>query len=82
LSEAGRVWQRAWLGGAIGGYKTGEKDVRVEVVGWPCARIPYCRHALRGLLLGVTKLLSTQASAYEIPALQTDSSAAYRIVWR
>jgi hypothetical protein len=82
LSQADRVWRRAFQGGAIGALKTGDNEARIEVVGWPCARIPYCRHALRGLILGVMSLLSPRASLHEILALHRESAVAYRLVWR
>jgi hypothetical protein len=81
LSQARRIWGRAWCGGAIGGVQTAAQGARIEVVGWPCARIPYCRHALRGLVLGVAKLLSNQVYVRELPGLQTDHSLALRIAW-
>ncbi|HEX3597938.1 MAG TPA: hypothetical protein VHU80_22670 [Polyangiaceae bacterium] len=82
LGQAERIWQRAWRGGAIRAHKLGDQEARLEVVGWPCARIGYCRHALRGLMLGVTGLLSSQAFVHEVYGLQRDSAVAYRLTWR
>jgi hypothetical protein len=82
LSQGRRIWERAWVGGAMAGYRLGPQEMRVEVVGWPCARIAYCRHALRGILLGVVKLLSKDAYVREIAELQTNESVAYRLTWR
>jgi hypothetical protein len=82
LAQADRLWKRAFQGGAMGTLKTGEREARIEVVGWPCARIPYCRHALRGLVLGVMGLLSPHVSLHEILPLHKDSAVAYRLAWR
>jgi hypothetical protein len=82
LAQADRLWKRAFQGGAMGTLKIAEKEARIEVVGWPCARIVYCRHALRGLVLGVMGLLSPQVSLHEIMPLHKDSAAAYRLAWR
>jgi hypothetical protein len=82
LAQTDRIWRRGWLGGAMRAQKVNDQEARVEVVGWPCARIPYCRHALRGLMLGVAQLLAPQAFVHEIHALQRDASLAYRLTWR
>jgi hypothetical protein len=82
LAQADRLWKRAFQGGAMGTLKTGESEARIEVVGWPCARIAYCRHALRGLVLGVMGLLSPNVSLHEIGPLHKDSAIAYRLAWR
>jgi len=82
LGQADRVWRRAWVGGGIAGHKIADKEARIEVAGWPCAKIPYCRHALRGLLLGVATLLAPQSSMHEIQALQRDNALAFRLSWR
>jgi len=40
-----RLWQQVWVGGAVATFKLGPKEARVEIVGWPCSRITYCRTA-------------------------------------
>jgi hypothetical protein len=59
----------------------GGKEARVEIVGWPCARIAYCRVAMRGLLVGQTELFCTKAYASEVTSLCTATSLAYRVAW-
>jgi hypothetical protein len=82
LGRARSIWERAWVGGAMAGFRVSAQEMRIEVAGWPCARIPYCRHALRGILLGVVTMLSKEAYARELTELQTDQQLAYRLVWR
>jgi hypothetical protein len=82
LGRARPIWERAWVGGGMAGFRLGPQEMRIEVAGWPCARIPYCRHALRGILLGVVSLLSKEAYARELTELQTKQDVAYRLVWR
>ena len=76
-----RLWSQVWVGGDVATCKLGPKEARVEVVGWPCARFAYCRVAIRGVLIGQTELFCTKAYAYEIPALCTPTSLAYRVAW-
>jgi hypothetical protein len=82
LGRARSIWERAWVGGGMAGFRIGAQEMRIEVAGWPCARIPYCRYALRGILLGVVSMLSKEAYARELTELQTDLDVAYRVAWR
>jgi hypothetical protein len=81
LAQQKRLWQRVWRGGDVGVFKLGHKEARVEAIGWPCSRVPYCRSALRGVLLGQTELFCKKAFVREIPALCTPTSLGYRIAW-
>jgi hypothetical protein len=65
-AQARRVWGRGFMGGAIGSTKLGPKELRLDVANWPCAAIPYCRWALRGLVLGLVKLVSREAYVREL----------------
>lgn len=77
----GKLWEQVWSGGAVGVFKVGPKEARVELHGWPCAKVPYCRNALRGLLVGQTELFSTKAYAREIPTMCVESSLGFRVSW-
>jgi hypothetical protein len=81
LAQQRRLWRRVWQGGDVAVFKLGPKEARIEVVGWPCARVPYCRRALRGLLIGQSELFCKKAYATEIPRLCTPTSLSYRISW-
>jgi hypothetical protein len=74
------MWTRAFTGGSIRGVELGPKEVRIEAYGWPCAHIPYCRHAFRGLCLGVAKLLSREAYVKVLPQ-RIDDSVALQVSW-
>jgi hypothetical protein len=76
-----RLWQRVWQGGDIAVFKLGPKEARVEGVGWPCSRVPYCRSALRGVLLGQTELFCKKAFVREVPSLCTATTLGYRVAW-
>ena len=82
LSQGDRIWRRGFQGGALGTQKTGDKEARIEIVGWPCARVPYVRHAFRGLVLGVMGLMSPHVSVHELAGLQRENAVAYRLSWR
>jgi hypothetical protein len=73
--QAPRIWARGWVGGAVGCTKLGPKELKLEIVGWPCARIPYSRWGLRGLTLGVAKLISREAYVRELRAASSDELA-------
>ncbi len=83
VAQADRIWRRGFIGGAMGSVKTGEKEARIEIAGWPCASYGYCRNAVRGIVLGVVGLLSPQASVHELTGLPNrDTAIAYRLIWR
>jgi hypothetical protein len=82
LRNAQRLWDRNWIGGGVGVFKTGPREVRMELVGWPCARFDYCRVAMQGILLGFTELFCDSPRVTEIPALQTVASMGYRVSWK
>jgi len=87
LSQLQRLWERIWIGGAVGVFALGPipaprgKDARVEIVGWPCARIPYCRIAMRGVFFGMTELFCRKAFVHEIADGCSASTLAYLVQW-
>jgi hypothetical protein len=81
LAQQKRLWQRVWQGGDVAVFKIGPKEARMEIAGWPCSRVPYCRRALRGLLIGQTELFCKKAYAIEIPRLCTPMTLGYRVSW-
>lgn len=81
FKQGPRLWSRAFMGGAIGGTQLGPKELRLDVVGWPCARIPYCRYALRGICLGLAKLLSREAYARSVPAPSGTENLSLLLSW-
>ncbi len=93
FAQLQRLWERIWIGGAVGVFSVtpagpdglppsgSGKEAQVEIVGWPCARIPYCRVAMRGVCLGMTELFCRRAFAHEISEGCTASTLAYRLEW-
>jgi hypothetical protein len=75
------VWKRTWIGGAVQIVKSGPKDARVEIAGWPCSRTVYCRVAMRGVITGLVELFCEKAYMKEVPALCTPMTLGYRISW-
>lgn len=75
------AWQRIWKGGGISVIKLAPKDARIEIAGWPCARVPYARVALRGVISGLVELFCEKAYARELRALCTQMTLAYRVSW-
>lgn len=76
-----RLWRQVWVGGEVSSSRMGPKEAKLELRGWPCARIPYCRLAMRGLLAGQTELFCQKAYVNEISAECTPTSLAYRVAW-
>jgi hypothetical protein len=81
LKQVPANWEREWRGGAIGIFKIGPKDARVEIVGFSGAPIAYCRNGLRGVLMGLCELVCTKAYATEIPSLCTATTIGFRVAW-
>ena len=81
LMQLHRQWERIWVGGAVGAFPVSPREARVEVVGWPCARIPYTRVAMRGVLLGMGTLFSRRVGIHEIEELMSGSTLGWRVEW-
>jgi hypothetical protein len=81
LSQVDKLWKRIWIGGAVAVWKVGPKDARVDIEGWPCSSVPYCRNAMIGVLAGVTELVSRKAFVQPIASQCTANSLGYRIAW-
>lgn len=81
FTHSQRMWDRTWVGGGIAIFKSGPRDARGEIVGWPCARVRYCRIAMRGMILGTVALFCKKATILEISSQCTDTTLGYRIQW-
>ena len=75
------VFHREWRGGGCGIFKMGPKDARIELIGFPCAAIPYARIALRGVAMAMCELVCEKAYAQDIRYLCTETSIGYRVAW-
>ncbi len=74
-------FDREWRGGACGIFRVGPKDARMELIGFPCSAIPYARHGLRGVALGLTELVCTKAYVTDVRDRCTDTTMALRVAW-
>jgi hypothetical protein len=81
FSNLQRLWDRVWIGGAVGVWKLGPKEARLETIAWPPARIPYVRIGMKGVISGLTELFCKRAYVHDIPRLSTPTSLAYRVQW-
>jgi len=74
-------FEREWRGGACGIFKLGPKDGRIEMIGFPCAAIPYARIALRGVAIGLAELVCRKCYVSDVKELCNDTTIAYRVAW-
>jgi hypothetical protein len=82
LASLGRLWQRTFDGGGgVEVHRTGPKDARVELVGLPLLRVPYFRHAFRGVFQGGLTPISQRAYVHEQSGHGTETSAVFRVQW-
>ena len=81
VPQLSKIWERLHRGGAVRSTQLGPKEARVEIQGFQCASIPYCRIAWRGVLLGGAELLASRAYVNEIPAGCDSTTLAYRVSW-
>lgn len=76
-----KIWARIWQGGAVGVFKLGPKEARIEFVGMQCARFVYYRMGLRGVLGNLGAKFCTKGYVAELPKFSTDTTVAYRYAW-
>jgi hypothetical protein len=79
---APRVWARAWKGSAVGVRKMGPTEARVDVVGFPCASIPYVRTSLASFFAKNTQLFCKSAVARQVrPNADPSEAVSYTVSW-
>jgi hypothetical protein len=76
-----RFWDRGYDGGGIRVTKTGPKEARLELVSFPLNDSRYYRHALRGLLTGVTDLFCTKSYVTERTRARPPGTVTFRLQW-
>lgn len=81
LGQFGKLWGYIWVGGAVGVFKLGPKEARLEVLGWPCSRFTYCKNGILGVTQGLIQLFCRKVYVREVPRLCTSTSLGYRIAW-
>jgi hypothetical protein len=80
LPQYGRLFHRGVQGGAIGVFKIGPKEARIEVVGCELFDIPYFRTAFRGVLQGIAGLFCRTSFIHDVPTNEA-GTATYRFQW-
>ena len=81
FSQFNRLWDRVWIGGGVAVYRIGPKEARMEIVGWPCSRSNYIRHAMRGVTVGMLEMFCTKAYVKDLPRYCTATTLGYRCAW-
>ena len=81
FSQFNRLWDRVWIGGGVGVFKLGPKEARLEIVGWPCSRSTYIRHAMRGVVVGMLEMFCTKAYVKDLPRYCSATTLGYRAAW-
>ncbi len=81
FAQLPRFWDRVFEGGAIAVKRTGENEAQIEAVNWTCAGVPYCRIAMRGVIVTFTETFAGKAYVQEIPDLCTPITLGYRVSW-
>jgi hypothetical protein len=81
FAQYNRLWERVWIGGGVGVFKTGPKEARMEIVGWPCARSNYIVHAMRGVVVGMIEMFATKGYVKDLPRYCSGTTLGYRCAW-
>lgn len=81
LERYQKLWERYFDGSAIEVRKTGPKDARAQVAGFPLARIKYIRIGVAGIMRGVLELVCKRAYVTPIHAECDESTLTYKISW-
>jgi hypothetical protein len=81
FGEMRKLWDRTWRGGDFMIGKAGPKEAEIHIVGWSVAPSPYIRHAMRGVLDGLTGMFCTKPYVRDVPEKCTGLQLGYRIAW-
>jgi hypothetical protein len=81
FAQLQRLWEKSWIGGAVGVTKLGPKEARVEFVQFPPAVYRQCRVGILGVGVGMAEMFTVKAYAKEIPELNTPMSMGIRLSW-
>ena len=81
LGRLDKLWTRTLVGGAVTVAKLGPKEARIELLGFPVAKVRYNRIAMRGILRGTIGLFCASVWVHELSAHCTPTTLGYRIQW-
>ncbi len=76
-----KYWARIFHGSAVGIYKLGPKEARVEIVACGLCASAYWRTGLRGLLGAVSEPFAQKVYVRVLAALATSTTCGYRVSW-
>jgi len=81
LSNIGKLWSRVWIGSGIAVYRTGPKDARIEIAGWPLAPNAYMRTAIRGIIPSLVEMFCKKSYVREVPEHLGALTCSFRVAW-
>lgn len=81
IGQLQRLWERTFVGGAVGATRVGPKEARIEIVQWPCAQYRHCRIGIRGVAAAMAELFCQKAYASEVTDLCSPLSLGVRVAW-
>jgi hypothetical protein len=68
-------------GGAASAYRTGRKDVRIELSGYPILRAPYTHNAWHGMFYSALSLVTARLTVRQDLRFRSDSRMALDVSW-
>ena len=81
FAQARRFWERSFQGSAMGVFKLGPKEARVEIVAWPLSRIEYNRVSMRGILGSLAQPFCARVYVSELAAIASPTTCGFRVAW-
>lgn len=81
LAMTPRLWGRLHVGGAVGAFQTGPKDVRFETIGCTLARFRYWRVAYRGIVHAISVPFCRSIFVRETGHDLRSSSVVMKLAW-
>jgi hypothetical protein len=80
LSRVETLRERMWRGGAMGVFKLGEAEARLEWHGQPCARFDYFREAMAAYIGSVIGPFCSSLTSRALPYID-DTTCAWQVSW-
>ncbi len=81
LAQLQRVWEKSWIGAAVGVTKVGPKEAHVEIVQFQPSIYRHCRVGIRGVTIGMAEIFCKKAYAQELTELCTPLSLGIKLQW-
>lgn len=81
LKQAERLWGRVARGGGVAIRRVAAKDARIELHGFPLARIEYVRWGYAGVIEAGLGFFCKRCFVRVLPELCTSTSLGYDVAW-